>query len=91
MKLERPLKETYDFDHVIRRLAGETTDGPVPLMELAVDAEIAVEATGIDFPIEQYHQLQNLALGTKDEVTPEQVRLGLQYMDLRAEFSRAVG
>jgi len=91
MKPDRPLKETYDFDHVMRRLAGETTDGPVPLMELGVDAEIVVEATGVDFPIEKYHELQNFALGTADDMTPEQMMLGIQYMDLLAAFSQAVG
>jgi hypothetical protein len=75
MKPERPLKETYDFDHVITRLKGETTDAPVPLMELGVDAEIIVETTGVDLPMEQYHQLQNLALSTTDDITPEQSAL----------------
>jgi len=90
MKLENPVKQTYDFDHMIKILKGETSDGSIPLMELIVDAEIMVETTGVDFPVEEYQKVQNLVL-CPGEYTAEQLKLGIQYMDLLADFSHAVG
>jgi len=90
MKIDRPFKETYDFSRMIKFLKGETTEGPVPLIELTADAEIMVEATGSDFPTEQFQKVMAIALGP-DDFTPEQFELGIRYMDLLADFSRAVG
>ena len=65
MKIERPIKETYDFDQMIKSLQGETAGAPVALMELAVDPEIMVETTGFDFPID-YQKLYNIAIGSNE-------------------------
>ncbi|MCP4753037.1 MAG: hypothetical protein GY866_19285 [Proteobacteria bacterium] len=90
MKIERPFKETYDFDHLMKSLNDETRGGAISLMELTVDAEIMVEATGGDFPAEQFRKVMDIALGP-NELTEEQLTLGIQYMDLLADFSHAVG
>ncbi len=90
MTIERPFKESYDFDQMMKCLKGEAADGPVSMMELVVDTEIMVEATGSDFPAEEFQKVMDIALGP-NEFTPEQLKLGIQYMDLLADFSHAVG
>ena len=90
MKLEHPFKETYDFDQMMKSLKGQTADGPVSLMELTVDPEIMAEATGIEFPADAFQKLQDIVIGS-NEISEEQIMLGIQYMDLLADFSKVVG
>ena len=43
MKLERPFTRGPDFEHLRKVLMRETAEGPVPILELAVDVEVMAE------------------------------------------------
>ena len=49
-KIKKPFKQGADFEHLRKVIMRETTEGPVPIIELAADAEIMAAVTGIDFP-----------------------------------------
>jgi uroporphyrinogen decarboxylase len=87
MKIETPFKEGYDFEHLRKVLMRETTEGPVPIFELAVDPEIMSEATGIDFPVKRFDELINIS----PDSPPETLQLGVQLMDLIIDFYQAMG
>lgn len=87
MKIETPFKEGYDFEHLRKVLMRETTKGPVPIFELAVDPEVMSEATGIDFPVKRFDELINIG----PDSPPETLQLGIQLMDLIIDFYQAVG
>jgi uroporphyrinogen decarboxylase len=87
LTIERPFKKYYDFEHLRGVVMRETTEGPVPIIELFADPEIMCEVTGFDFPVERVLELINLGL----EPTTEQVELGIRLMDLVVAFSEAVG
>jgi len=87
LKIDRPLKDGPDFDHLRRVIARETTEGPVPILELVVDAEIMAEATGIEFPCDRFREL----LSPKERSEPEAVALGVQYLDLGLSFAETIG
>jgi len=87
MKIERPFKEGADFDYLRTVLMRETTDGPVPIIELVVDTEVMSEVTGIDFPA---HRLREI-LTMDSEPTQESIQLGVRLMDLSIAFSETVG
>jgi len=87
MTIETPFKDYYDSEHFRQVLMRETTEGPVPIIELFADPEIMCEAAGVDFPAERVLELINLGL----EPTMEQLELGVRLMDLVVAFSVAVG
>lgn len=89
MKIERPFKEKPDFEHFRKTIMRETTEGPVPIIELFADVEIMAEAAGIeDFPIDKAREIvMNVANGSE----PETIIAGIKILDLQLEFSRAVG
>ena len=87
MTIERPFKDYYDFKHFRQVLMRETTEGPVPIIELFADPEIMCETAGVEFPAERVMELINLGL----EPTMEQLELGVRLMDLSVAFSVAVG
>jgi uroporphyrinogen decarboxylase len=87
MTIETPFKDYYDSEHFRQVLMRETTEGPVPIIELFADPEIMCEVTGSDFPAESLLELINLGL----EPTMEQLELGVRLMDLVVAFSVAVG
>jgi len=87
MTIERPFKDYYDFEHFRQVLMRETTEGPVPIIELFADPEIMCETAGVEFPAERVMELINLGL----EPTMEQLELGVRLMDLSVAFSVAVG
>ena len=72
MTIERPFKDYYDFEHFRQVLMRETTEGPVPIIELFADPEIMCETAGVDFPAERVLELINLGM----EPTMEQLELG---------------
>ena len=53
MTIEKPFKQGSDFEHLRKVIMRETTDGPVPIIELGADNEIMAEAAGMDFPFEK--------------------------------------
>jgi uroporphyrinogen decarboxylase len=91
MKIPRPFKTDYDFEHFRKVVTRETKKGPVPLVELFADPEIMAEATGIDFPADGWMKLNNIDVRTSKEEEIEFITLGIKYMDLSVEFAKAVG
>jgi uroporphyrinogen decarboxylase len=87
MKIERPFKTAPDFDHFRKVLLRETTDGPVPIVELLVDLEVMVEATGLQSPIESWADFANMT----EDMNPGAMEAGIQLMDLTIAFHKAVG
>ncbi len=85
--LEKPFKNYYDFDHLRRVLLRETTEGPVPIIELLADPEIMSAVTGLEFPAERAMEIFYLG----PNPTMEQLELGIQLMDLSLAFSEKVG
>jgi uroporphyrinogen decarboxylase len=87
MKIERPFKQGADFEHLRKVLMRETKEGPVPIIELFADPEVMSEVTGIDFPPEMAEKIVHAG----EELTPEQIEIGIRLMDLSIAFSVAVG
>lgn len=87
MKIERAFKEGADFEYLRKVLMRETTEGPVPIIELVVDVEIMSEASGVDFPVEGLHQL----LAMDREPTQESIELGVRLIELSVAFCETVG
>ena len=88
MPIDRPFKGKPDFEHFRKVIMRETTDGPVPLIELFADPDIMVEVTGMDFPIEKGYEI--IFSGGADN-SPETAMVGIKLMDLSIAFSKAVG
>jgi len=89
MKIPRPFKTTYDWDHLEKVLRRETKEGPVPLIELFPDAEIMSEVTGIDYPAARAVELFTNAGQLIDD--QEALDMGIRLMDLNIAFSKAIG
>jgi uroporphyrinogen decarboxylase len=87
MRIEKPFKEEPDFDHFRKVLLRETTEGPVPIIELLVDLEIQEEATGLQSPIESWMDFANMT----EQMGPGEIQAGIQLMDLTIAFHRSVG
>jgi len=89
MPIERPFKTSYNWEHLEKVLRRQTTEGPVPIIELLVDAEPMSEVTGIDFPAAKAVELfTNAGAALNDNAALE---MGLKLMDLSLAFSKAVG
>ncbi|MFA5398968.1 MAG: uroporphyrinogen decarboxylase family protein [Dehalococcoidia bacterium] len=89
MTIPRPFKTTYDWDYMEKVLRRETTEGPVPLIELFPDAEIMSEVTGIDYPSARAVELSTNTGQLIDD--REALDMGIRLMDLSIAFSKAVG
>jgi uroporphyrinogen decarboxylase len=87
----RPLKEGPDFEHLRRVLMRETTDGPVPLLELLADPEIMSAVTGISYPADRARALFADLEGVADGSDSEKTELAVSLMDLSLEFSKTLG
>jgi len=87
MKMEKPFQEKPEFEHLRKVIRRETKQGPVPIIEMTIDPDIMSEATGIDFPCEQYRELAKFS----SKMTPEGAMLGLKFLDLCAAFYPAAG
>jgi uroporphyrinogen decarboxylase len=85
--IERPFKDYYDFEHFRRVVMRETTEGPVPIIELFADPEIMCEVSGAEFPADGLLKVLNIGV----EPTMEQLQLGVQLMDVSIAFSASVG
>lgn len=91
-KIEKPFKESPDFEHLRSVIMRETTDGPVPIIELSADAEVMSEVTGIDFPPSDYNRLRTMNQdGTLGEMDEETMMIGTRFMQLSLKFSEMVG
>ncbi len=89
MPIVRPFKTRYDFGHLRRVLMRETTEGPVPIIELFADPEIMSEVTGIEYPSSKAVEIFTAAGDAMDN--PEMLDLAIRLMDLSLEYSKAVG
>lgn len=89
--LERPYKGRPDFEHLRRVLMRESADGPVPLLELAADAEIMSEVTGIPYPAVRARQIFTGSVGIVDGSNADEAELGIALMNLSLEFSKTLG
>ncbi len=92
MKIQKPFKQGVDFEHLRKVIMRETTDGPVPIIELSADAEVMSEVTGIDFPPSDYNKLKTMNQeGLLGEIDEETMLIGMRFMDLSVNFSKMVG
>ncbi len=87
MKLEKPFNNSPNFEHLRNVLMRETTQGPVPFIELTVDAEIMSEATGIPLPGKDLISF----LGTDLNADADALEMGAKIMELTNTFCQAVG
>ena len=89
--LKRPFKEGHDFEHLRRVLMRETTDGPVPLLEIFADPEIMSEVTGINYPASRARMIFGDPSGVVDGSEAEAIELAVGLINLSLEFSKALG
>lgn len=91
-KIVKSFKQGANFEHLRKVIMRETTEGPVPIIELSADAEVMSQVTGIDFPPSDYNKLKTMnhegSLANMDEET---MGIGMRFMDLSVNFSKMVG
>jgi uroporphyrinogen decarboxylase len=91
-RIKEPFKQGADFEHLRKVLMRETTEGPVPIIELSADGEIMAAVTGIDFPPSDYNRLKTMYQdGSLGEMDQETMEIGIRFMDLSVNFSKTVG
>jgi hypothetical protein len=61
MPIEKPFKEEADFEYLREVILRQTTDGPVPIIEMMVDGSIMGGVTGLDYTIDQMTELNDLS------------------------------
>ena len=89
MPIERPFKTTYNWAHMEKVLRRETTEGPVPIIELLADPETMSEVTGIDYPAAKAAELIMNAQSVLDD--NKVMEMGLKLIELTVAFSKVVG
>ena len=82
MQIDKPFKKTPDFEHFRKVLLRETTEGPVPIVELLVDLEIMEEATGRQSPIQSWMDFANMT----EDMGPAEIEAGIELMDLMIQI-----
>jgi uroporphyrinogen decarboxylase len=87
MKIGQPFKKGHDFKHMEDVLMRRTKDGPVPIFEGVVDAEIACEILGIDFPVERVAEISKPG----PRPTLEQMWYGYKLMKMAVDFYKGMG
>jgi hypothetical protein len=90
MPIERPFKLGADFEHFRKVVMRETTDGPVPIIELMADGSIMGKVTEKPYPVDAMTELMAL-IDPRGDISPEALEVGLKFMDLSLAFSTAVG
>jgi uroporphyrinogen decarboxylase len=87
MKLKQAFKSTHDFSHLADVVMRRTREGPVPLFEGVVDAEIACAILGRSFPVDR------IAEFTKPGPRPSPVQMwyGYQLMKMAVDFYQGMG
>ncbi len=76
-----------DFDRLVRVIKGEEKEGPVPIIELAVDFEVMQEVCDEHFEIPKSLDF----LSWDEEPSQEKVILGMKILDLSLKFAQTVG
>ncbi len=90
MTIERPFKQGADFEHFRKVIMRETTDGPVPIVEMMADGSAMSKVTGMDYTIDALTELAELA-EPGEELSPQAMEKGLKFFELNVAFSKAVG
>ncbi len=87
--IPRPLKKEPNFEHLKKVLLKETTDGPVPIIELMSDPELMAGAVDWkDFPIDMAKAIM-WSVAPIDDIKTSWA--GLQFLELILAFSKAAG
>ncbi len=89
--LEGPFKERPDFEHLRRVLMRETTEGPVPLLEILADPEIMSEVTGIPYHSERARRIFEDPASVLDGSDAEATEFAIALINLSLEFSKVLG
>ena len=63
MTIEKPFKKSPDFEYIRKVILRQTTEGPVPIIEMMVDGSIMGSVTGMDYTIDQMTELTDLGNG----------------------------
>jgi len=87
MKLGQPFKKGHDFEHMLNVVTRRTKDGPVPIFEGVVDAEIAVEILGTKFPVNRVAEISKPG----PRPTLEQMWYGYKLMKMAVDFYKDMG
>jgi uroporphyrinogen decarboxylase len=85
-----PFKSSANFEYLRSVIMRETKGGPVPIMELMADGSIMGQVTGLDYPLDQMGEVDQLY--NSDRISLEEANERyLQFVELNISFSGAVG
>jgi uroporphyrinogen decarboxylase len=87
MKMGRPFKERGDFEHMRKVMMREAKAGPVPIFEGVVDAEIACEILGWNFPMDRVAEFADPG----PRPTLAQMWYGFKLMRMAIAFYKGMG
>jgi uroporphyrinogen decarboxylase len=87
MKLGQPLKPGHDFAHMLDVMMRRTKQGPVPIFEGVVDAEIAGKILGSRFPVERAAEFAKPG----PRPTLAQLWYGFRLMKMAKDFYSGMG
>jgi uroporphyrinogen decarboxylase len=85
--MESPFRHEPDFDHLLDVVMRRTADGPVPIFEGVVDAEIAIEILGTKFPVDRVAEISKPG----PRPTLEQMWYGYKLMKMAVDFYKGMG
>jgi len=87
MRIRGAFKQGHDFEHMADVLMRRTKEGPVPIFEGVVDAEIACQVLGIDFPVERVAEFADPG----PRPTLGQLWFGFKLMRMAISFYQGMG
>ncbi|MEW6078214.1 MAG: uroporphyrinogen decarboxylase family protein [Thermodesulfobacteriota bacterium] len=90
MTIQKPFKQGADFEYLRKVLMRETSGGPVPIIELAVDGDPMSEVTGLPTPFSSLLDMTDFVEGD-GSINQDSMRKGIQIYNLSLAFARAVG
>jgi uroporphyrinogen decarboxylase len=89
-RLERPFKATPNFDYLRQVILRETTEGPVPIIEMMVDGSIMGMTTGMDYPLDKMTEFSELFTSGQYSFE-EALEIAIKFLDLNMAFCKQVG
>lgn len=90
MTMTTPFKQGADFNHLRRVIRRETTDGPVPVIEMFVDGSIMGKVTGVEHTIDSLTDMMDLTRQSQ-EGDLEALAKWVPFFELAANFSKTAG
>ena len=90
MAIQQPFKHGADFEYLRKVLMREVSEGPVPIIELAVDGDPMSEVTGLPTPFSSLLDMMDF-VESDGSINQDSLRKGIQINDLSLAFARAVG